>query len=301
MANWGGQSSRLLNIIVNEIKNEIFKSSYIHGDDTILKILAPGTGKTKIGRLWVYSRNGKNYNSKIPPAICYFYSPDRKGARPQKHLENFKGIFHADAYPGYDKLYKKDENGNNNIIESACWAHTRRKFYEVTVTNDKANIANEILIRIGAIYKIEKEIKGNPPNKRLKKRQGKSEILINDLFKRLKYLKNKLPTKSPTSKAINYALNNEQALSRFLTDGKIEIDNNIAENAMRPIALGRKNWLFAGSDSGGETASNIYTLTETCKINNINPHKYLTKVLDVIQGYKVKDIAELLPWNIKLE
>ncbi len=176
----------------------------------------------------------------------------------------------------------------------------RRKFYEVTVTNDKANIANEILVRIGEIYKIEKDIRNKKPDKRLEILQKKSQSLINDLFKRLKYLKNKLPTKSITAKAINYALNNEDALQRFLMDGKIEIDNNIAENAMRPIALGRKNYLFAGSDNGGQTAANIYTITETCKINNINPQKYLSKVLSVIQDYKVKNIAQLLPWNVNL-
>jgi transposase len=295
MASWGGQCARLLDIVVDEIKKEIFNSSHIHGDDTTLKVLAPGNGKTKTGRLWAYTRNGKNHNSNIPPAICYFYSPDRKGIRPQLHLENFKGIFHADAYSGYDGLYGDD------IIESACWAHTRRKFYEVTVTNDKANIANEILIRIGEIYKIEEEIRNKEPDKRLEIRRQKSQSLIDDLFKRIKVLKNKLPAKSITAKAINYALNNEGALQAFLTDGKIEIDNNIAENAMRPIALGRKNYLFAGSDNGGKTAANIYTITETCKINNINPQKYLAKVLSVIQEYKVKDIAELLPWNVILD
>lgn len=295
MASWGGRCARLLGIIVDEIKKEIFNSSHIHGDDTTLKVLAPGNGKTKIARLWAYARNGKNHNSNIPPAICYFYSPDRKGIRPQSHLENFKGIFHADAYSGYNGLYGED------IIESACFAHMRRKFYEVTVANDKANIANEILIRISEIYKIEKDIRGKPPNERLRTRQKESKKLVNDLFKRLKYLKNKLPNKSITAKAINYALNNEDALQQFLMDGKIEIDNNIAENAMRPIALGRKNYLFAGSDNGGQTAANIYTITETCKINNINPQKYLTKVFDVIQEYKVKDIAQLLPWNINLD
>lgn len=294
MASWGGVCARLLNIIVDEIKKEVFNSSHIHGDDTIIKVLAPELGKTKTGRLWAYARNGKNHGSNIPPAICYFYSPDRKGTRPAKHLENFKGIFHADAYPGYDKLY------GNDITEAACWAHTRRKFYEVTVTNDKANIATEILSRISQLYKIEEDIRGFLPDKRLENRQQKSKSLIDDLFKRLKYLKNKLPTKSITAKAIYYALNNEEALKRFLTDGKIEIDNNAAENAMRPIALGRKNWLFAGSDNGGETAANIYSITETCKINNINPQKYLSKVLSAIQSHKVKDIAQLLPWNVKL-
>ena len=304
LASTAGKCSQLLSIIIDKIKDEIFlNSSHIHGDDTIIKILSPEIGKTKTGRLWVYSRNGKNYGENKennyknkPPAICYFYSPDRKGIRPQEHLKNFKGIFHADAYGGYDKLY-----ANGNIIESACWAHTRRKFYEVTVTNDKANIANEILIRIGEIYKIEKDIRGKPPNERLKIRQEKSKELISNLFKRLKDLKNKLPAKSITAKAITYALNNEDALQIFLTDGKIEIDNNIAENAMRPIALGRKNWLFAGSDNGGNIAANIYTITETCKANKVNPQKYLTKVLSVINGYKVKDIENLLPWNLKLE
>lgn len=268
---------------------------HIHGDDTIIKVLAPELGKTKTGRLWVYVRDGVNHNSNSPAAICYFYSPDRKSIRPQEHLKNFKGIFHADAYPGYDKLYKE-----NKITEAACWAHMRRKFYEVTIANDKANIANEILVRIQNIYKIEEEIRGYPPNERLKNRQERSKSLTNDLFKRFKDLKNKLPAKSITAKAIAYALNNEEALKRFLDDGKIEIDNNAAENAMRPIALGRKNWLFAGSDNGGNTAANIYTINETCKINNVNPQKYLTKVFDVIQDYKVGDIAELLPWNVKL-
>jgi transposase len=303
MASWGGKCSALLEIIVDEIKKEVFSSDHIHGDDTIIKVLAPELGKTKTGRLWAYARNGKNYGSDIPAAICYFYSPDRKGSRPQEHLKNFKGVFHADAYAGYDKLYITPDNKNPEatIIEAACWAHTRRKFYEVTVANDKANIALEILTRIGDIYKIEEDIRGKPPNERLKNRQEKSKSLIDDLFKRFKDLKNKLPAKSITAKAIAYALNNEEALKQFLEDGKIEIDNNIAENAMRPIALGRKNWLFAGSDNGGETAANIYTITESCKINNVNPQKYLTKVLDVIQGYKVKDIADLLPWNITLD
>jgi transposase len=296
MASWAGQCSRLLNLVIDEIKKEVFSSSHIHGDDTIIKVLAPGNKKTKTARLWVYTRNGNNHNSDIPPAICYFYSPNRKGENPKKHLENYKGVFHADAYSGYDKLYQE-----NSITESACWAHTRRKFYEVTVASDKANIAFEIIIRIGSLYKIEEEIRGYSPNERLKNRQQRSKILIDDLFKRLNYLKNKLPTKSTTNKAINYALNHQEALQRFLTDGKIEIDNNIAENAIRPIAIGRKNWLFAGSDNGGEIAANIYTITETCKINKINPQKYLKKVFSVIQGYKVKDLAELLPWRVKLD
>ena len=299
MASWGGQCSRLLDLIVDQIKKEVFSSDHIHGDDTIVKVLAPGLGKTKTGRLWVYARNGRNHGSNIPPAICYFYSPDRKAERPAEHLKNYPGVFHADAYPGYDRLYINNDNIEATITEAACWAHTRRKFYEITVINNKANIALEILTRISEIYKIENDIRGYLPDKRLENRQQGSKSLIDDLFKRLHYLKNKLPAKSSTAKAINYTLNNQVALSRFLDDGKIEIDNNAAENAMRPIALGRKNWLFAGSDKGGNTTANIYSITETCKINNINPHKYLHKVLSVIQGYKVKDIVELLPWNVK--
>jgi transposase len=300
MASWAGQCAALLAPLVEEIRKYIFTSSHIHGDDTIVKVLAPGLGKTKTGRLWTYVRDGRKYGDDTP-AACYFYSPDRKAIRPEEHLKNFTGVFYADAYSGYNKLYISEANPEARISEAACWAHTRRKFYEVTITNPNANIAMNALEEIGRVYVIEKEIAGLDPGKRCNSRQELSKDLVEKLFTNWrKYLK-ELPKKSATGLAIAYALNNEIALKRFLDDGKIEIDNNAAERAMRSIALGRKNWMFAGSDAGGETAACIYTITETAKLNGINPWLYLKYVLAQIQDHNSKKIADLLPWNLKLD
>ena len=300
MASWAGQCAALLQPLVEEIRKSIFASSHIHGDDTTVKVLAPGLGKTKTGRIWTYVRDGRKYGDKTPPAACYFYSPDRKGIRPEEHLKNFIGVFHADAYAGYNNVYIGGANAKAKITESACWAHTRRKFYEVTVTNPNANIAMKTLEEIGQIYKIEEAISGLDPDKRYKVRQERSKDLVEKLFINWKKYLKELPKKSATALAINYALNNEIALKRFLDDGKIEIDNNASERAMRVIAQGRKNWMFAGSDAGGETAAAIYTITETAKLNGINPQVYLKNVLTQIQDHNAKKIADLLPWNLKL-
>tara|TARA_B110000503_G_C7149263_1_gene414393 strand:- start:376 stop:1971 length:1596 start_codon:yes stop_codon:yes gene_type:complete len=301
MASWAGQCSSLLESLVQEIRKSIFASSHIHGDDTTVKVLAPGLGKTKTGRIWTYVRDGRKYGDKTPPAACYFYSPDRKGIRPEKHLKDFAGTMHADAYSGYNNVYIDGANKEAKITEVACWAHTRRKFYEVTVSSKNANIAMNSLENIGQIYKIEETVSGLDPGKRYEMRQNQSKDLVDKLFKNWKKWQKELPNKSATSLAINYALNNEAALKRFLNDGKIEIDNNIAERAMRSIALGRKNWLFAGSDSGGETAASIFTITETAKLNGINPQVYLKHILAKIQDHNSKKVEELLPWNLKLD
>jgi hypothetical protein len=241
-------------------------------------------------------------------------SPDRKGSRPAEHLKDFKGILQADAYAGYDRLYQdsieEDERIGDEVSEgrdkagrieeAACWAHTRRKFYEVTVANEKASIAQAVLEQIGRIYGIEEEIRGMPAEQRKEERNSRSRILVVALFKGFRKAYDELPKKSSTAKAIAYALNNEKALLRFLDNGQIEIDNNIAERAMRSIAVGRKNWLFAGSDNGGDTAATIYSIIETAKLNGINPWKYLRKVLEVIQDHKASKVSELLPWNITL-
>lgn len=294
---------QLLEPLTEEIKKSIFSSSQIHSDDTPVKVLTPGLGKTKTGRIWTYLKDGRPHGDITnPPAVCYFYSEDRKGARPASHLKsyNFTGILHADAYSGYDKLYE-DRGDESLITEAACWAHARRKFYEITVATNKASIATEVLEQISKIYKIEDDIKGRDPDQRLKKRQELSKPLTEKLFLYLKQSLSLLPKKSMTAKAIHYALNNQAALMRFLNNGKVEIDNNASERAMRPIALGRKNWLFAGSDSGGETAASIYTIIETCKLNDINPWKYLRHILSIIQDYNSQKIVDLLPWNVRLE
>jgi hypothetical protein len=299
MAGWAGQCARLLKPLIDELKKSIFSVSQIHGDDTPIKVLAPGTGKTKTGRLWTYVRDGRPFGDITPPAVCYFYSPDRKGIRPAGHLKDFVGTLHADAYSGYDNIY--DRANGEKIKESACWSHTRRKFYDVTLVSNNATIAMKAVDDIGKIYDIEREIRGLEPSKRLEHRQKESKLLVDEFFISLKNSYNKLPKKSSTAKAIAYATNNEIALKCFLDDGKIEIDNNAAERAMRSIALGRKNWLFAGSDPGGETAATFYSLIETAKLNDINPWQYLQQVLATIQDYNSTKIADLLPWNIKLE
>ena len=298
MAGWVAYGSDLIEIIADEIRKEIFARSEIHGDDTPIKVLTQGLGKTKIGRIWAYASDGRPHASNEPPAICYFYSPDRKGERPASHLENFQGTLHADAYAGYKSLYKSDKYPDNEITEAACWAHTRRKFYEITLANPEANIANQVLEVIGKLYKIEEEIKGLNPEKRRERRKEDSEGLVEELFKSFKKVLPKLAQKGSTALAIKYAMNNELALKRFLADGKIEIDNNAAERALRAIAIGRKNWLFAGSDNGGMAAANIYTVIETAKINGLNPEAYLKKILSKIQDYNSQKIADLLPWNI---
>jgi transposase len=295
MAGWAGQCRKLLEPLIEELRSYVFESTHIHGDDTPVKVLAPGTGKTKTGRIWAYIKDGRPYGDKAPPAVCYFYSPDRRGERPKAHLQSFRGVLHADAYAGYDQIYGKE------ITEAGCFAHLRRKFYEVTVASDNALIATGAVEEIGKIYEIEQEIRGLEPEERLLHRQERSKELVERLFTSFEKNYNKLPRKSMTAKAINYGLKNKAALMRFLDDSKIEIDNNAAERALRAVALGRKNWLFAGSDNGGETAATFYSLIETAKLNNINPWLYLRQVLATIQDYNSAKLAELLPWNIKLE
>lgn len=301
ISSWIGASAKLLEPIAELIRGYVVSSNQIHGDDTPVKVLNPGTGKTKTGRMWVYVNDGRPRGDKSPLASGYYYSPDSKGERPQEHLKEFTGVLHADSYAGYNKLYITEENPNATVEEAACWAHTRRKFYEIVTYNDKANIALAVINKIAEIYHVESEVRGLDPGIRLKSRQEKSVKLVNELFNGFKKAYKQLPKKSSTAAAIAYALNNEVALRRFLDNGSIEIDNNAAERALRSIAVGRKNWLFAGSDEGGKTGSIIYTLVETAKLNDINPVKYLHKVLDVIQDYKANKLQDLLPWNIKLE
>ena len=260
----------------------------------------PGKGKKKTGRIWTYVRDGKPHGDSSPRGACYFYSPDRKGIHPEEYLKNYTGIMHADAYSGYNQLYIGSKNKEATVTEVGCWAHTRRKFYEVTVASDNATIAIQTIEQIEKIYKIEKEIRGSPPKDRYKTRQEKTKPLVTALFAFWKKSYSQLPKKSRTGSAIQYAFNIEDALKRFLDDGKIEIDNNAAERALRTIAVGRKNWTFAGSDKGGENSAIIYTIIETAKLNNVNPWKYLQKVLTIIQDYNSNKIEDLLPWNLTL-
>ena len=300
MAGWVGQCSRLLQPLIDVLRQDVFASDHLHGDDTTVRVLAPQIGKTKTGYMWVYVRDGRASQGDSPPAVCYYYSPNRKGIHPEHHLSTFNGVLHADAYAGYNGVYHTKKNPENTVTASFCWAHVRRKFYEITVSTPNAGIAAEAIKQIAALYKIEKEIRGNDAAYRKEYRQAHATKKVDAFFKWLIKCRDQLPKKSKTVVAINYALKLEANLRTFLNDGAVEIDNNIAERAMRPIAVGRKNWLFAGSDKGGESAANIFSLIQTAILNGVNPHTYLKTVLESIQDHNSQKLHQLLPWNINL-
>ncbi|GGF51057.1 transposase [Aliidongia dinghuensis] len=295
LADWVGQAAWLLDPIVESIRAHVFAAEKIHGDDTPVPVLAPGTGKTKTGRLWVYVRDDRPFCGTAPPAAAFFYSPDRKGERPQEHLNGFTGFLQADAYAGYDALYDPGRAEPGPIIEVACWAHCRRKYFDVWEAT-KSAVAKEALDRIAAVYAIEAEARGKPAAERVAVR-SKAAPLIDGFFEWGTATLSKLSAKSALAEAFRYTLKRRAALVRFLDDGRLEADNNRAENCLRGVALGRKNWTFAGSDAGGERAAAIYTIIETAKLNGIDPEAYLRDVLGgIADGHPISRIAVLMPW-----
>lgn len=293
LADWVGGSAALLAPLVEALRKDVMASDVLHGDDTPVPVLAPGTGKTKTGRLWTYVRDERPHGSERPPAAVFYYSPDRKGERPQDHLKNFKGVLHADGYAGFNALFE-----TGSIAEAACWAHVRRKFYDVHAVGGSP-VAKEALDRIGALYGVEDAVRGKPPDDRRRARQERSKPLLAEFHAWLAATKLKLSQKSDLAAAMRYALARWTALTRYADDGRLEIDNNAAERAIRPLALGRKNYLFAGSDKGGERAAAIYTLVGTAKLGGLDPEAYLRDVLGCIADHPINRIGELLPWNWK--
>lgn len=299
MADWVGKANALLEPLVAKLRAHVFAGSRLHGDDTPVPVLEPGKGKTKTGRLWTYVRDGRSWGDETPPAVCYFYSPDRKGDHPKAHLADFSGILHADGYAGFRDLYEATQPGKPAAIqEAACWAHVRRKFFDLTTSLGTHPIAEETLVRIGELYDIENAIRGAPPDRRKTIRQSQAKPKIEALRRWWDKMLTELPRSSSTAEAIRYAITRWASLCRFLDDGTIEIDNNAAERAIRPIALGRKNWLFAGSDKGGERAAAILSLIESAKLNGLNPEAYLRQVLTRVADHPINRIDDLLPWNI---
>ena len=291
LADWVGRSAALLEPLVTALRKEVMSSAVLHGDDTPVPVLAPGTGKTRTGRLWTYVRDGRPHGSEQPPVAAFFYSPDRKGEHPQAHLKGFNGILHADGYAGFNAVFERTE-----VREAACWAHVRRKFFDEQAATSSP-IAGETLNRIGMLYTIEDGIRGKPPDDRRRIREDRAQPLLAELRAWLVATLPKLSAKTDLAKAIRYTLSRWDALTRYIHDGRIEIDNNAAERAIRGVALGRKNYLFAGSDSGGERAAAIYSLIETCKLNGIDPEAYLRGTIARIAEHPINRIAELLPWN----
>jgi len=292
MAGWMGPISSLVEPLVDAIGRYVIAGGKIHADDTPIPVLDPGSGKTKTGRLWVYVRDDRPSGSTGPPAAWYRYSKTREGAHPRKHLGQFRGVLQADAFAGFNTLYE-----GGAIREAACWAHARRKFYDLFEAT-KSPLAAEALERIRAVYAIEDKIRGRPPDERRAVRQVQAVPLLDQLYQWLAATLGKVSAKSEIASAINYSLKRWPALRLYCDDGSVEIDNNAAERALRGPVLSRKNFLFAGADSGGERAAAIYSLLETAKLQGLNPEAYLRHVLERIAEHPINRIDELLPWSV---
>ena len=292
LADWVAGVSGLVEPLVARVGRYVLAAEKVHADDTPVPVLDPGRGKTKTGRVWTYVRDDRPAGSHDPPAVWYRYSPDRKAEHPGLHLHKFCGILQADAYSGFSPLYE-----SGRILEASCWAHARRKFYDIYVAN-RSPIAAQAIQRIGTLYAIEREMRGKMPAVRAAVRQERAGPLLEQLHAWLSVTLRTVSAKSQLGAAINYTLGRWTQLTRYRDDGRIEIDNNSAERSIRPIVLGRRNYLFAGSDAGGERAANIYSLISTALLNGMDPYLYLRHVLERIAEHPINRIAELLPWNL---
>lgn len=296
LADWVGESSALLAPLVEALQRQVLSADKVHADDTPVPVLQPGRGTTKQGRLWAYVRDDRPAGSEIPPAVWFAYSPDRKGQHPQKHLKSFRGILQADGYAGFERLFN-DADPNHPIREAACWAHARRKFYDIHVAT-QSPLAEEALQRIADLYAVEDSIRARPADARRRARQARAGPKLVELKSWLNATLKKVSKKSELAGAIRYVLSRWEAFVRYCDDGRIEIDNNAAERALRAVALGRKNYLFAGSDAGGERAAAMYSLVGTAKLNDLDPQAYLRHVLERIADHPINAIEELLPWHV---
>jgi transposase len=292
LAEWVAGVSRLVAPLVDALGRYVLAAGKVHADDTPVPVLQPGRGRTKTGRFWTYVRDDRPCSSRDPPAVWYRYSADRKSEHPRAHLRGFRGILQADAYSGFAALYD-----NGDILEASCWAHARRKFYDIYMAN-RSPIASEAIARIGALYAIERDIRGRTPEQRAQVRQREAAALLEQMHAWLCATLRTLSAKSNLAVAINYTLTRWTQLTRYCDDGRIEIDNNSAERAIRPLVLGRRNYLFAGSDAGGERAANIYSLVGSALLNAMEPYLYLRHVLERIADHPINRIEELLPWNV---
>ena len=299
-----GSGVAVLRPLFDLIETYVFSAERLHGDDTTVPLLAKG--KTITARLWDYVRDDQPFGGKDPPAAVFYFSRDRRGEHPQRHLANYTGLFQADAFSGYNELYKPTRKPGP-ITEAACWAHGRRKFFMLADIASKARdpkltispVALEAVGRIDAIFDIERQINGQAPDIRRAVRQDRVKPLVEDLHAWMREQRARVSAKSHIGKALNYMLKRWDAFARFLGDGRICLTNNAAERAIRAVALGRKAWLFAGSDRGGERAAIAYSLIYTARLNKLDPLAWLTDVLERIAEHPMHRLDELLPWNWK--
>lgn len=302
MVGWCGGAMKTLAPLIEKIEAEIMASDLLHADDTPIRVLDRsrrdrGHGKgVRKGRIWADVRDQRPWAGTAPPGAVYQFAPDWKEGHVLAHLRETSGILQADGYKGYAKLYTADPDGNCQFREAACWAHFRRNFHDVWAAT-QSEIAREALDRIGALYDIEREISGKPADLRRTVRQAKNKPRIDAFHAWAEKQLTRIPGKSERAKAFRYGLSRWSSLTLFVEDGRVAIDNNPAERALRPIGVGRRNWLFAGSDAGGETLARAMTVIETAKMNGLDPQAYLTDVLDRIHDHMNNRLSELLPWN----
>ncbi|MGD0188090.1 MAG: IS66 family transposase [Roseiarcus sp.] len=291
LADWVGRAAFHLRPVRERILADLRSSTKLFADETTAPVLDPGRGRTKTGQLWAYARDDRPWGGSDPPAVAYVYAPDRKASQPIAHLSGFTGILQVDGYVGYRALAEKSD-----VSLAFCWAHVRRRFYELAAA-DASPIAGEALQRIAALYAIEKDIRGRRPEERCAIRQERSRPILAELEPWLREKLALISQKSKLAEAIRYALSRWEGLTRFLDDGRIEIDSNTVERSIRPIALNRKNALFAGSDGGGDNWAVVASLIETCKLCGVDPYGYLADVLaKIVNGHPNNAIDDLLPW-----
>jgi transposase len=299
LADWVGRGAWWLRPLAEAIGRQALGQGVVWTDDTPIRVLAPGRGRTREGRFWVYAFDPRPWGGTGPPVAFYRYSPDRKGERPAGHLAGFSGWLQADAYAGYDALTRPGGDGSQRLTHVACWAHARRKLFEVHEVT-KSLVAAEAIERIGALYAVEAELLGLTPEVRREARQARSKPLLSELHDWMEAQRRRLSGKSTLGKALQYALSRWDALTRYLDDGRLSVDNNLAERLLRGIAVTRKNYLFVGSDAGGERAAVIYTIAETAKLNGLDPEAYIAAILGrLAAGHPITSIADLLPWNFR--
>jgi transposase len=292
LADWVGRAAFLLRPVHERLLAVLKTSTKLFADETTAPVLDPGRGRTKTGQLWTYARDDRPWGGTDPPGVAYVYAPDRKAERPIAHLSGFRGVLQTDGYEGYRTLAKRSD-----VQLAFCWAHVRRRFLELARAGP-APIASEALARITVLYRIETEIRGRSPEERRAVRQARSQPVVEALEPWLRERLALVSQKSKLADALRYPLARWQGLGLFLDDGRIEIDSNAVERAIRPIALTRKNALFAGSDGGAEHWAAIASLVETCKLNGIEPFAYLVDVITrIVQGHPQSHLDELLPWT----
>jgi len=302
LVGWCGRAMKTLQPLIERIEVDIMGSDLLHADDTPIRVLDrskrdKGLGKgVKKGRIWTYVRDQRPWVGSAPPGAIYYFAPDWKEEHVHKHLAKAGGILQADGYKGYAKLYEPGANGVPRLREAACWAHLRRDFHDVW-TSTKSEIACEALDRIGKLYDIERDINGQLADVRLAARQKLSKPKVATFFTWSEQQLLRIPGKGDLARAFRYGLSRQAPFCLFLEDGRVAIDNNAAERALRPIGIGRKNWLFAGADTGAETLARAMTIIETAKLNGLNPQAYLADILDRIHDHKINRLDELLPWN----